>query len=106
MFPHSSKTIRLPFAVGARYPPSLCAVYSPLPLTYFEITFKVGLYVIPGLRRTYSTEGPLEGDLWSLTFIPNERNNVIDSIDLYCSAGTVWESVTAARYRVNFDSSG
>ena len=56
----------------------------------------------------YSTKGPLEGDLWSLTFIPNEANNVIDSLDLYCSAGTVWERVyiTAARYRVNFDSSG
>ena len=102
IFPSSNGVVFLPFAIGMAAPPSLCAVYSSLELTYFSITFKVGRHAFPALRRAYSKNGPIGEGMWSLTFVPNEGNEVIDSIDLYCTASTVWESVTTSRYKVDF----
>ena len=102
IFPFLNGVIPLPFAIGMAVPPSLCAVYSSLQLTHFSLTFKIGRHLIPGLSRTYSQNGPIGEGMWSLTFVPNEGNQIIDSLDLYCTASTVWESVTTSRYKVDF----
>uniref|UniRef100_A0A1X7T2M1 Ig-like domain-containing protein n=1 Tax=Amphimedon queenslandica TaxID=400682 RepID=A0A1X7T2M1_AMPQE len=42
LLPPSPQIIILPFSVGMNPPPTLCAVYSPLPLEAFQILFKSG----------------------------------------------------------------
>ena len=70
-----------------------------------SIEFRVGDYIINGFNRVYSRQGPIGDSLSILQFVPNRGNNAIDSLDAYCIASTVWESMTTRKYRVNFEMS-
>ncbi|XP_019863318.1 PREDICTED: fibroblast growth factor receptor 3-like isoform X1 [Amphimedon queenslandica] len=106
VFPPIPEKIVLPFSVGSTSPPTLCAVYSPIPLQSFRIVFRSGEAVVGGLNRIYSKSGPLGEDLWRINLIPNEGSNLIlESLDLNCRVETVWETVTSERYKVDFEES-
>uniref|UniRef100_A0A1X7U009 Ig-like domain-containing protein n=1 Tax=Amphimedon queenslandica TaxID=400682 RepID=A0A1X7U009_AMPQE len=106
IFPPLLQTTVLPFSVGIN-PPTLCAVYSPLPLEAFQILFKAGNTCVGNFRSIYSTSGPLGKDLWRINIVPYKGNDVIvKSLDLYCRARTVWETVTSERYKVDFETEG
>lgn len=97
----------LPFSVGSTSPPTLCAVYSPIPLQSFRMVFKAGNTFVGGLNSIYSTSGPLGEDLWRINLVPNDGNNLIlESVDLYCRVETAWETLTSERYNVDFEESG
>ena len=107
VFPPVPETLLLPFSVGSTSPPTLCAVYSPLPLQSFRMIFKAGNTYVGGLDITYSTSGPLGEDLWIVSLVPNVGNDlIIESLDLYCRAKTAWETVTSEKYKVDFEESG
>ena len=100
------ETLLLPFSVGSTSPPILCAIYSPLPLS-FQMIFKAGNTYVGGLGSIYSTSGPLGEDLWRVSLVPNAGNHlIIQSLDLYCRAETAWETVTSEKYKVDFEESG
>uniref|UniRef100_A0A1X7TZ74 Ig-like domain-containing protein n=1 Tax=Amphimedon queenslandica TaxID=400682 RepID=A0A1X7TZ74_AMPQE len=83
-----------------------CAVYSPLPLQSFQITFRTGNFIVGGLQNTYTSSSPIE-DLYRLSMVPNAGNDrVVDSLDFYCTASTLWDTVGIERYRVDFDTQG
>ena len=89
------------------YPPTLCAVYSPLPLESFKMLFKAGNTYISGLNSFYSTSGPLGDGVWRISIVPNHGNNyIVESFDLYCRARTAWETVRSERYRIDFETEG
>ena len=69
--------------------------------------FKAGNNYVGGLDSIYSTSGPLGEDLWRVSLVPNEGNNlIIESLDLYCRARTAWETVTSEKYKIDFEVSG
>ena len=106
LFPRSG-TIVLPFSTDSNFTqPPLCAVYSPLPLQSFQIIFRTGNFILGGLQNTYTSSSPIE-DLYRLSMVPNAGNDqLVVSLDLYCSASTLWDTVTTDRYRVDFDTQG
>lgn len=100
-------TTVLPFSAGSTSPPTLCAVYSPLPLKSFRIVFKAGNTFVSGLDSIHSRSGPLGEDLWRVYLVPNQGNNVVfESLDLYCRVETAWETITSERYKIHFEESG
>jgi hypothetical protein len=82
-------------------PPPLCAVYSLLNLTNFEITFKNGLFPIK-LPLAY-TQLAIEGSLYVFRVIPNHLNgHNIQGHRMFCNAATKWEDTSTERYRISF----
>jgi hypothetical protein len=101
IMPTSKLYDNVPFRVGMKKPPPLCAVYSLLNLTNFEITFKNGLFPIK-LPLAY-TQLAIEGSLYVFRVIPNHLNgHNIQGHRMFCNAATKWEDTSTERYRISF----